>query len=73
MSETIKAVLDRAMSDDSFLRTFRSDPEAALDEYDLTETEREALVAGDERAIKEILAAPGSSGYTLHHYFAPSN
>lgn len=73
MSETIKAVLDRAMSDDSFLQTFRADPEEALDDYDLTEDEREALLAGDERAVKQLLASPGTSGYSIHHTQAPSN
>ena len=65
MSETIKTVLDRAMSDESFLQHFRADPEDALDEYDLSEAEREALVAGDEQSVNELLASPGSSSYTL--------
>jgi hypothetical protein len=65
MSNTLKAVLDRTMRDEAFLQTLRSDPDEALDEYSLDDEEYEALVAGDERRITELLASPGSSGYML--------
>ena len=43
------------MSDEAFLDRFRADPEGALNEYDLSDDEREALAAGDERRIREQL------------------
>lgn len=54
-SAVTRDVLGRAMSDESFLARFRSDPEAALDEYDLEERERNALASGNESEIRELL------------------
>jgi len=73
MSETINAVLNRVMSDESFLQRFRADPQEALDEYDLSEDEREALLAGDDQEVNELLASPGGSGYTLYQDYTPAN
>lgn len=70
MSNTLKAVLDRTMRDEAFLQTLRADPDEALDEYDLDEAEREALVGGDESTLREFVCSPGSSGYSLHGDYA---
>lgn len=73
MSETLKTVLNRAMSDESFLQAFRANPEDALDEFDLSEDEREALLAGDEHEVNELLASPGSNGYTLYQSYSTAD
>lgn len=66
MADALNAVLDRTMRDESFVQTLRADPDEALDEYDLDEAEREALVSGDESAVQELLCSPGSSGYIMN-------
>lgn len=50
-----RSVLKRATGDESFLARFHSDPEAALEEYDLAADERDALVSGDESRIRDVL------------------
>lgn len=41
------AVLDRAAKDQRFNWQMMSQPDATLDQFDLTDTEREALKSGD--------------------------
>ena len=53
--EATTAVLNRTMSDESFLDRVRDDPEGALEEYDLTDDERAALASGDESRLREHL------------------
>jgi len=50
-----KDIVHKAMSDESFLNRLRTEPEATLDEFDLEEEERQALLGGTERKIREYL------------------
>ncbi|MFB6173944.1 MAG: Os1348 family NHLP clan protein [Halobacteriales archaeon] len=50
-----RSVLDRTMTDEAFLDRVRTDPDAALAEYDLTEEERAALAAGDGAWLGDYL------------------
>lgn len=52
---TVSDVMHRAMSDESFLMRFRSDPESALDEFDLSEKEERALLSRDDQSMIEQL------------------
>lgn len=52
---TISDVMDRAMNSESFLMQFRSDPEAALDEFDLAEEDERALLEQDDDALIDRL------------------
>lgn len=51
----VTGVLDRTMRDDAFLDQFHRDPEAALETYDLTDNEVEALLSGREDRVYEII------------------
>lgn len=56
MSATdIHGLMDDAMTDPALAHSFRADPEAVLDEYDLTEEEREVLLRGDQNEIRYLL------------------
>jgi|GEM_PF-2234227 len=57
MSESadIRGVLDRTMDDEQFLQRFRSDPEAALSEVDVSEEAEESLKTGDDSSIHSYL------------------
>lgn len=57
MSETpdIQAVLDRSMTDEQFLQRFRSDPEAALSEMDISEEAQESLKTEEDGSIYSYL------------------
>lgn len=52
---TVSDVLNHAMNDESFLMRFQSDPEAALDEFDLDEEQEAALLKQDDQALAEYL------------------
>jgi len=54
-NEAVSDVLHRAMSDEGFLMRFRSDPESALEEFDLSEDEETALVEQDDQSMIEQL------------------
>lgn len=54
-AEAALQVLDRTMTDEAFLDQFLTNPDAALDGYDLTPTERDALLSGDEHQLREYL------------------
>lgn len=53
--QAIEEVLARAMEDEEFRLRLLREPEPALNGYDLTPQEREALIAGDLRLV--LLAA----------------
>ena len=56
MSETAcRRVMDRAMTDEPFLDQFHADPEQALEEYELEEEEKTALLSGQSNRIREVL------------------
>ena len=55
MSKAASAVIDRTMRDEEFLDHFQRDPDAALEEYNLTEQEIEALKSGDGSQIRESI------------------
>ena len=48
----VLAVLDRAAEDNAFLARLANNPAEALKEYDLTDEEKTALIAGDIRKIE---------------------
>lgn len=54
-STAISNVMHRAMSDESFLMQFRSNPESALEEFDLSEEEERALLEQDDESLIEQL------------------
>lgn len=56
MSTTAVAdVVDRTMTDEAFLDRYRGDPGGALEEYDLAEEERTALLSGEDRRVDQAL------------------
>jgi hypothetical protein len=48
------------MADPTLAHRFREDPEAVLDRYDLTEAERETLVAGDQNDVADLVSGDDS-------------
>lgn len=60
------------MNDESFLNRFRADPEAALNEYELDEEERDALVNGTDRDIRETLGDAKTIGVAVVVWVADS-
>lgn len=59
------AVLERSMNDRGFVERFNTNPEGALEEFDLAEREREALLSGDQNRINEVLGEVGLGVYVL--------
>lgn len=47
--------MHRAMNDESFLMQFRSNPESALEGFDLSEDEERALLERDDESLIEQL------------------
>lgn len=45
-SESVSAVLARALRDSEFVRALHRDPDATLSAFDLSEDEREAILRG---------------------------
>lgn len=62
---TIHDVLERSMSDPAFVDSFKADPEAAITEYDLSETEETALLSQDQNKINGVLGEIGLGVYVL--------
>lgn len=58
MQQHVQQVLHRVLMDDDFLDQMRSDPEAALKDYDLTEDERSVLQSR-ERDLLELMRIGG--------------
>lgn len=55
MSEdALRRLLERANSDDAFREMLTNDPEAALEDFELSPTETVALAAGDEEALRRL-------------------
>ena len=48
------------MEDEAFLSSLRSDPESAIEEYDLPPEEEEAIIAGDDRRLSGLIRADDS-------------
>ncbi len=48
---TISDVVDRAMNNEAFRMQFRSNPEAALEEFDLDEADERALLEQDDDTL----------------------
>lgn len=46
-AEAVRAVLLKAVRDDEFYERFRERPESALEDFDLTASERDSLIAND--------------------------
>lgn len=59
---SLKKVLHRSMEDASFCEELRADPETAVQKYDLSDEELEALQAGDSSLISELLDDSSSDG-----------
>jgi hypothetical protein len=58
MSRTaVNDVLDRALLDPGFRHALLSDPDVALEEYELTAEERRALVSNDFKEMEHVGAA----------------
>lgn len=71
MSKAASAVIDRTMRDEQFLDDFQRDPDAALEEYNLTEQEVEALKSGDEDQIRETIDDTIGHGFISYIYPPP--
>lgn len=54
-SEEAKRLIKKSIDDPMFTDKLRHNPEAALDEFDLTDEEREAIERGDPRKIREMI------------------
>ena len=54
--------MHRLMLDEEFLDVFRADPDAAIEEFDLTAEQKEALRSGKEDKIREFLGAMPADG-----------
>jgi hypothetical protein len=50
--ESLEQVIDRAASDATFAARLRSEPDAALAGFDLTEQEKQALRSGDPAQLQ---------------------
>lgn len=61
-----KDILCRAMEDVEFAEAIRSDPERALQGYDLSGELLEAIKNGDEEHIRSVLELEYSSGVLNH-------
>ncbi len=55
--ESLKAVLDRAASDDDFASRVRTSPTETLAEFDLSTVELLALSCADEDALRRLLGS----------------
>ena len=51
MNDRLNNVIERLLLDEGFLRRFRSNPERALEPYELTDAEVAAVKSGDERQL----------------------
>lgn len=51
---TLRELLDRAEKDEEFQTKLVQDPQAAHDEFDLSITERTALMEGDDDALRRL-------------------
>ena len=60
MQQDVQRVLSRALVDDQFLNQMKTDPGAALREFDLTDDERAVLTSPD-RDLIELMRLGGSS------------
>lgn len=52
--------MDSAMEDPTLAHRFRADPEAVLDQYDLTEEERATLLSGDQNDVADLVSGDDS-------------
>jgi hypothetical protein len=50
----VEAVTQKAMSDESFRRQLKSNPDAALAGYDLTAEEKAAITSGNSAKLREL-------------------
>lgn len=55
MSGSLEDVIHEAMRETAFRAELRSNPEEALEQFDLIEEEHEAIVSRDETKIAELL------------------
>lgn len=54
-TQNLTDVVAQSMKDPAFADRFRADPEGVLGNHDLTETELNALKAGDQQKLDEII------------------
>lgn len=73
---TIREVFHTAMDDEEFRESFKSNPEEALEKFELTKEEQSAILTGDEKSINEMIGespedmehlAVGSPGYAVEY------
>lgn len=48
---TAQDAVYKSLTDDEFLTEYRADPEAALEDFDLSEEEEDALMDGDDLEV----------------------
>ena len=60
MQQDVQRVLSRALVDDQFLNQMKTDPAAALRDFDLTDNER-AVLTNPDRDLIELMRLGGSS------------
>ncbi|MFC3958368.1 Os1348 family NHLP clan protein [Halovivax cerinus] len=56
---TAQDAVYQTLTDESYLNAFQTDPEAALEGYDLTAEETEALTSGDDLTVKTVAGDEG--------------
>jgi hypothetical protein len=59
VSEALDKIVERAVKDDAFRQLLLSDPQQAMDGYDLTDEEREMLENLDEDSFDEFAGGLG--------------
>lgn len=52
----LRNLADKAQSDEALLDEIRSNPEQALQQFDLTDDEREQLLTGSPADVQELLS-----------------
>jgi hypothetical protein len=66
--EALSKFLERFLTDESFREALQNDPESAMKDYDLSPTERFALAANDEDALRR-LTGDDVGGHGYYYYY----
>lgn len=68
MAATAQDAVFKMVTDNEFLAQFRADPDAALEEFDVTEAEKEALTNGNEFDVQGIAEKPAKAAVWVAVY-----
>lgn len=59
--QAVEEVIRRAQQDHSFLELLEIDPDKALHGYDISYSERQAIIAGDQTKLEQMGVSPDLS------------